>query len=1343
MALAKEKLRILTFPQHISGDKLNLNVLLLPTQGLLNLEATFPSQLNPGSTVQLPKFISADLKLELKAIKGLSSYPFSDAAALTDEGATVETQPTGVTFPGNLPALYEGLAAQFTLDTAAKPLSSNPTSGAPAPRADSDGIRKYLPHSYRGAFNFTTPRTEFAKIDDSYHCAIKRSPPFDPTFKQSPDYITWGRVIAFCLRQPLLAQSIGLLYPIEVTLPAPNYFEAGGWVYLNLVSALSDFDITDRDTELKQYAARIPPIDQPRQLFAALLFPVVPAPAQKPPGQFDLLKIEVADYDDGFAKIVHAVQPVSANLLSEEADGIHVQRDMGIRLGWDDEQILIWQNRQVLADPTIVGGERIEAPLGVFSYRVDVREKNEADWNSLVAIQNKVELRLADELVADAGIKMETGVQVHPTKINADPATKYWLPSHFTQWYGQSLVLPDARAPQLDATGFLADPGSYEDKHIPKKPDQKGGLYEALLPQDCELKYGKEYEFRVRLADLTGGGPVLSDEEKNDAPATSASIIFRRYVAPKQLTLTPMDPQPVGASRTTIFYDGNSFEVARPRLGYPALLFTEMDTEQAFQKLIDDKEFLHTGKTGKETIKEQREVGYFDPDVDHFLVVVEVRTLLMDNLASFNQREAFIPLYKTLRRFPKNAEKSFNLDLEYRDANLIDFGNEVDLGDLHLSQTQIDKHKVIVLPTSRDIRITLLPVCSDKEDLPAYFGFAKSLFAGELIRTGEPIQFFVRQNATEEPDFFKKELESQQLRGIYLQPDPPSIVNPLTILSEVVAGKEAEQTTLMQRLASALGLGYKGLTLIGNPGERIQFGCSNRIRHTLAPDGSSLSFATKGDLLNHWLCVLSFEINRDWTWDGLSDEPDTGVEITRKKFFTKEAATVEEESVGSLQLHKTASRLAITKPDRSYTRLVFIDAVEPKKDLTKPATHTHPFPNTIDLSYTLTPRFNKSVKAASAKKQIATCELQLPVTTIPAQVPNIVAAGLALSPYQHNDQYSETTARQRYLWFEFEEPIRDPNDTYFARVLAYAPDPLLSFPNPDQVFLMQDDSRLAIDPELIRVITKDHGNDSAGIDAMQPMTAETHHPEQPLVKLSPVHYLLPLPPGLHNESNELFGFFTYELRVGHTDRIWSTAQGRFGHPTRVNGVQHPAPPLKCLVNRTTAKISVTAQYAVAVFNGKNVTSKPPRTEIWCMLYAQVKQADGKQNRNILLSELRLSYVNPNDNLARAAETFLAERFYLSLKASNSLLVNLDAPSTAIGQWTEDEIMALLEQFNLEHDTGLSVLAVEMMPRYDQYFYKGPPVDDSIRPLSRELGQYRILRTSPLVAAPEICCEECT
>jgi hypothetical protein len=168
---------------------------------------------------------------------------------------------------------------------------------------------------------------------------------------------------------------------------------------------------------------------------------------------------------------------------------------------------------------------------------------------------------------------------------------------------------------------------------------------------------------------------------------------------------------------------------------------------------------------------------------------------------------------------------------------------------------------------------------------------------------------------------------------------------------------------------------------------------------------------------------------------------------------------------------------------------------------------------------------------------------------------------------------------------------------------------------------------------------------------------------------------------------------------------------------------------------------VTAPYAVAVFNGKNVTAKPPKTEIWCMLYAQVKQADAKQNRNILLSEVRLQYVDPLSQLRNRAAGFLLDQWQL-LKTAINFPVNLDAPSAGAGQWTEDEIMQLLAEFNLAHDTGLSILAVEMMPRYDQYIFKGKSTSESVRPLSRELGQYRILRTSPLVAAPEICCEKC-
>ena len=1317
------KLRILTFPQRIKADVLEVNILVLPTQSLLDDIAPVDSKLNPGTKVSLPQFIQGDIQLEVTTIKGLSSYPFSDPALLAAEGVTADKSASAIAFPANIQNIYEGLRNSFQIDTG---LSAK--FGVHA-----DGIRKYLPRSYRNAFNFTNPRTEFARTDDSYQCAIKNTQGPDPGFAQSSDKIAWGRVLAFCLRQPLLAEKMGLLFKTSANLPSATYFENGGWIYFDLVSDPANLGILA--TDIRTYAARIPLISGQRQIFAATLFPVVDSFGAVS-SQADQLKIEAADYDDGFAKIVHVTQPVSANLLSEDPDGIHVQKELGFRMGWDDEQLLIWQNRQVLEDPANPG-YTIDSPLGVFSYRVDVttdvgKPPANQTWNSLVWTRSKNDLVLAGQHVAPAGTESESGVQVFPARVNADPAGAFWLPSYFTQWYGASLVLPDGRAAQLDASGALADPGTYHDDNIPAKPGQKTTVFESVLP-NVEPKYGKEYEFRVRLSDLTGGGPFESERELNDAPATTASAFLKRFIAPKQVKVVPQSPQPNPNSATAVFYEGTSFDIFRPRIGYPALLFTELDTAAAFKHLLDDKKFLHTGKAPGEHIKEQRDVSYFDPDVDLLMVIIEVRTLLMDNLASRGQREAFIPLYRTFRKFPKTLSKTFTLELEYRDANVIDFGNQATLGDLQISQAQIDAGKTIVVPTSRDVRITLLPACSDKPALPEYFGFAKTAYDQDFVRTGEPVQFYVRQDATEEVNFFLPGLESQQMQGIYLQPDPIQVINGTTFIAETVAGKPAEQNSVIQRLAAQIGVDSKGLSLIGKPGERIHFGCSKRIRNTLAPDSSSLTFASSDSLFNHWLCVVSFEVNRDWSWDGL--EP-TGIELRRKSQFTGEADTVTDETVGWVELKKSASRLAITNPDRSRTRIVFIDGVEPKKE---PGKQANPFPNTIDLSYQVMPHFIPSVSAKSAKAQQETRDVELPVTTIPAQVPVVVGAGIALSPYRENDDYSETAVRQRYLWLEFKEPILDPDDTYFSRVLTYAPDPLLSYPSADQFLEKQDDPPLSLDPELIRVITHGQGNDDAGLDAMQSMTPEIADPAQPLVKVSPVRYLLPLPEGLHSESPELFGFFAYELRVGHAAKVWSTAQGRFGHPLRLSGVQHPAPPLVCSVNRTPDGIFVTAQHALAVFNGRNVTSRPPKTEIWAMLYAQVRQADASQNRNFLLAEMKLN--NPQvDQLS--VGTFLAERTDKELRLFNSLDITVDAPPAATGQWDEKEIQGLLHAYLLEETVGLSILAVEMMPRYDRYVIFGPPPDESKRPLSTDLGHYRILRTSRLVPSPAICCSEC-
>jgi hypothetical protein len=258
---------------------------------------------------------------------------------------------------------------------------------------------------------------------------------------------------------------------------------------------------------------------------------------------------------------------------------------------------------------------------------------------------------------------------------------------------------------------------------------------------------------------------------------------------------------------------------------------------------------------------------------------------------------------------------------------------------------------------------------------------------------------------------------------------------------------------------------------------------------------------------------------------------------------------------------------------------------------------------------------------------------------------------------------------------------------------------------------------------------------------------------------SKVHFLVPAPPGLNPESPEMFGFFTYELRVGHADAlhggIWSTAQGRFGRPLRATGVQHPAPALFCTCKRTQDELIVEAPYAVAVQNGLNITADPPRTEIWALLYARVRQADGKDFRNILLEDRKLA-------LIPRLRDQLSDPFGETLVGFE----NRDAPARGWTYWTQYQIALLLGDLGLPADAPLSVLCVEMMPRVravraqdsllrvpDQGDLTaqvlarstfgpggGAPaaVQDEVRPLSDGLGNFRILRTSPLTAVPDVC-----
>ena len=133
-----------------------------------------------------------------------------------------------------------------------------------------------------------------------------------------------------------------------------------------------------------------------------------------------------------------------------------------------------------------------------------------------------------------------------------------------------------------------------------------------------------------------------------------------------------------------------------------------------------------------------------------------------------------------------------------------------------------------------------------------------------------------------------------------------------------------ETPTIVQRLAQQIDVAHKGLTLVGKAGERVIFACSRRIRHTLAPDSSSLTFAAKEDLVNHWIVALTLRLDRDWTWDGPAPRRASRSSVTAARI------PAGRRQVGEWEIVQTASLQALQDPERTYTRLVFLDAVEPQ-----------------------------------------------------------------------------------------------------------------------------------------------------------------------------------------------------------------------------------------------------------------------------------------------------------------------------------------------------------------------------------------------------------------------------
>src|SRR4029434_1062677 len=197
---------------------------------------------------------------------------------------------------------------------------------------------------------FTRPRTPLAPTDERELCEL-RCPP-DKLVSRPPPApdVSWGETFAFTLRNPVVARSIGLIHDVSIALAPASLLVDGGWVFFTL-DPTSDHDSASAAPDfLRAYATRVPalPGTTTRPIFTAAVFPVArDASHASALGHLDAVLRAAASYDDGFARIVHASQAVGASHLDAPGEGLAPLRDEGVQLGWDDEDLLIAQNRQL------------------------------------------------------------------------------------------------------------------------------------------------------------------------------------------------------------------------------------------------------------------------------------------------------------------------------------------------------------------------------------------------------------------------------------------------------------------------------------------------------------------------------------------------------------------------------------------------------------------------------------------------------------------------------------------------------------------------------------------------------------------------------------------------------------------------------------------------------------------------------------------------------------------------------------------------------------------------------------------------------------------------------------
>jgi len=86
-------------------------------------------------------------------------------------------------------------------------------------------------------------------------------------------------------------------------------------------------------------------------------------------------------------------------------------------------------------------------------------------------------------------------------------------------------------------------------------------------------RYGHDYRFRVRLADLTGGGPKVHDAPVHPGLVPIGTCPFRRFLPPKALEVECSPATPPLSAKPAPVRTITKLVVRRPHIGYPEAIF--------------------------------------------------------------------------------------------------------------------------------------------------------------------------------------------------------------------------------------------------------------------------------------------------------------------------------------------------------------------------------------------------------------------------------------------------------------------------------------------------------------------------------------------------------------------------------------------------------------------------------------------------------------------------------------------------------------------------------------------------------------------------------------------------